>query len=39
MHEIHPSTVRQLEEIVIQLKNSGFIFTTVEDSAFSPVMR
>jgi len=39
MHEIHPSTVRQLEEIVIQLKNSGFIFTTVEDSAFIPVMR
>jgi peptidoglycan-N-acetylglucosamine deacetylase len=39
MHEIHPSTVRQLEEIVIQLKNSGFVFTTVEDSAFSPVMR
>ncbi|MEI6469888.1 MAG: polysaccharide deacetylase family protein [Betaproteobacteria bacterium] len=39
MHEIHPSTVRQLEEIVNQLKNSGFIFTTVEDSAFSPVMR
>jgi peptidoglycan/xylan/chitin deacetylase (PgdA/CDA1 family) len=39
MHEIHPTTVRQLEEIVIQLKTAGFIFTTVDDPAFEPVMR
>jgi peptidoglycan/xylan/chitin deacetylase (PgdA/CDA1 family) len=39
MHEIHPSTLHQLEEIVIQLKASSFIFTTVEDSAFESVMR
>jgi peptidoglycan/xylan/chitin deacetylase (PgdA/CDA1 family) len=39
MHEIHPSTSHQLEEIVVQLKSAGFVFTTLEDSAFEPVMR
>ena len=35
MHEIHPNTVRQLEDIISQLKASGFEFGSLSEEAFA----
>ena len=39
MHEIHPNTVKQLEEIIKQLLNDGFVFGTIIDAGFQPSLR
>ncbi len=39
MHEIHPNTIKKLEEIIIQILADGFIFGTILDDDFIPSMR
>jgi len=39
MHEIHPNTIRMLEEIIVRLKQDGFVFGTIEDVNFAPSLR
>ncbi len=39
MHEIHPKTVRKLEEIITQLKAEGFSFGSILDDDFQQSMR
>jgi len=39
LHEIHPNTLRQLEEIIIRLKKEGFVFTDIRDDGFESSMR
>jgi peptidoglycan/xylan/chitin deacetylase (PgdA/CDA1 family) len=39
MHEIHPNTIKQLEEIILQLKAEGFSFGTILDDDFQQSMR
>lgn len=39
MHEIHPNTIKKLEEIVLQLRAEGFAFGTILDDDFQPSMR
>jgi peptidoglycan-N-acetylglucosamine deacetylase len=31
LHEIHPNTIRQLDDIIVRLKNEGFAFGSIED--------
>jgi peptidoglycan/xylan/chitin deacetylase (PgdA/CDA1 family) len=39
MHEIHPNTVKKLDEIVTQLIADGFIFGSILDEDFAKSMR
>jgi peptidoglycan/xylan/chitin deacetylase (PgdA/CDA1 family) len=39
MHEIHPNTIKKLEEIITQLKAEGFSFGTILDEDFQQSMR
>lgn len=39
LHEIHPNTIRQLEEIIVRLKANGFAFGSVEDEGFAQSLR
>ncbi len=39
MHEIHPNTIKKLEEIIIQLRAEGFSFGTILDEDFQQSMR
>jgi peptidoglycan/xylan/chitin deacetylase (PgdA/CDA1 family) len=39
MHEIHPNTVKQLEEVIKQLLNDGFVFGTLLDEGFQQSLR
>jgi peptidoglycan/xylan/chitin deacetylase (PgdA/CDA1 family) len=39
MHEIHPSTVRQLEKIIVAILAEGYAFTSIEDPEFSASLR
>lgn len=39
MHEIHPNTIKKLEEIIVQLKGEGFSFGTILDDDFQQSMR
>jgi len=39
MHEIHPNTIKKLEEIIVRLKQEGFIFGSIEDPDISPSLR
>jgi len=39
MHEIHPNTVRKLEEIIIQLQADGFVFGSILDEGFQASLR
>jgi len=39
MHEIHPNTVKQLEEVIKQLLNDGFVFSTILDEGFQQSLR
>jgi peptidoglycan/xylan/chitin deacetylase (PgdA/CDA1 family) len=39
MHEIHPNTVRKLDEIVTQLIAEGFVFGSILDEDFAKSMR
>jgi peptidoglycan/xylan/chitin deacetylase (PgdA/CDA1 family) len=39
MHEIHPSSIHQLNTIIEQLKEQGFEFTNLDDPEFSKSIR
>jgi len=39
LHEIHPNTLRQLEDIIVRLKKDGFAFGSIEDEDFAPSLR
>ncbi len=39
LHEIHPNTIRKLEEIIVRLKEDGFIFGSIEDTDFVSSLR
>lgn len=39
MHEIHPNTLRQLEEIIIRLQADGYRFKSVTDPDFEKYLR
>jgi peptidoglycan/xylan/chitin deacetylase (PgdA/CDA1 family) len=39
LHEIHPNTIKKLEEIIVRLKEEGFIFGSIEDLDFIPSLR
>ncbi|WP_319239268.1 polysaccharide deacetylase family protein [uncultured Propionivibrio sp.] len=39
MHEIHPNTLARLEEIIVRLKEEGFLFGAIEDPEFLPSLR
>jgi peptidoglycan/xylan/chitin deacetylase (PgdA/CDA1 family) len=39
LHEIHPNTVRQLEQIIVQIQADGFAFGSVLDPEFAPSLR
>ena len=39
MHEIHPNTLKKLDEIITRLKEDGFVFGSIEDSDFIPDLR
>ncbi len=39
MHEIHPNTIRKLDEIIGRLKEDGFTFGSIEDADFVPSLR
>ena len=39
MHEIHPNTVRQLEEIILGIRANGYDFASVNESDFAASLR
>jgi peptidoglycan/xylan/chitin deacetylase (PgdA/CDA1 family) len=39
MHEIHPNTIKKLEEIITQLQADGFVFGTILDEDFQASLR
>lgn len=39
MHEIHPRTVRQLEEVIARLKSLGYAFGSIDEPAFEASLR
>lgn len=39
MHEIHPHTLQKLEEIIVKLKDKGYIFVSLTDDEFKSAMR
>jgi peptidoglycan/xylan/chitin deacetylase (PgdA/CDA1 family) len=39
MHEIHPSTIHQLNDIIEQLLSQGYEFTNLDDAAFGGSIR
>ncbi len=39
MHEIHPNTIKKLEEIITQLRADGFVFGTILDEDFQQSLR
>lgn len=39
LHEIHPNTLKKLEEIITRLKAEGFTFAALDDPEFAPVLR
>lgn len=39
LHEIHPSTVRQLEVIIKRVLAEGYAFVSLADPAFAPSLR
>jgi len=39
LHEIHPNTLKKLNEIIIRLLDSGFVFGSIEDDDFKPSLR
>jgi len=39
MHEIHPNTLKQLEEIITQMISEGFTFGTILDADFQSSLR
>lgn len=39
LHEIHPNTIRQLDDIIVRLKNEGFAFGSIEDEDFASSLR
>ncbi|HEY1394445.1 MAG TPA: polysaccharide deacetylase family protein, partial [Methylibium sp.] len=39
MHEIHPNTVRQLDEVLTALESAGFVFVRLDEPAFEADMR
>jgi peptidoglycan/xylan/chitin deacetylase (PgdA/CDA1 family) len=39
MHEIHPNTIKKLEEIIVQLRAEGFTFGSILDEDFQQSMR
>ena len=39
MHEIHPNTIKKLDEIIVRLKEEGFVFGSIEDMDFVPSLR
>jgi peptidoglycan/xylan/chitin deacetylase (PgdA/CDA1 family) len=39
MHEIHPNTIKMLEEIIVRLKQEGVTFGSIEDTDFVSSLR
>ena len=39
LHEIHPNTLAQLDELIERLKAEGFAFGSIEDEAFAASLR
>jgi len=39
LHEIHPNTIRHLEEIILALRADGFTFGSLTDEAFASSLR
>ncbi len=39
MHEIHPNTLKKLEDIIIRLKQEGFMFSSIEEPDFESSLR
>ena len=39
MHEIHPNTIRRLEDIIVQIRADGYTFDTLQDAAFEASLR
>ena len=39
MHEIHPNTVHQLEEIILGIRANGYDFASVDESDFVTSLR
>jgi len=39
LHEIHPNTLRQLDEIIVRLLHDGFSFADIHDAGFEPTLR
>jgi peptidoglycan/xylan/chitin deacetylase (PgdA/CDA1 family) len=39
MHEIHPHTIVQLEQIVVQLLADGYVFARLDEARMAPLLR
>lgn len=39
LHEIHPNTVRRLDEIIVRLLEDGFTFGAIDEPEFAPSLR
>ena len=39
MHEIHPNTLKKLEQVIVQLQAEGFVFGNVQDPEFQASLR
>lgn len=39
MHEIHPNTLKKLEQIIVAMQADGFIFGSILDADFQPSLR
>src|SRR5471030_1763756 len=39
MHEIHPNTLKKLEQIILAMQADGFIFGSILDADFQPSLR
>jgi peptidoglycan/xylan/chitin deacetylase (PgdA/CDA1 family) len=39
MHEIHPNTLKKLEQIIVAMQAEGFVFGAVTDADFQPSLR
>ncbi|HZX31119.1 MAG TPA: polysaccharide deacetylase family protein [Rhodocyclaceae bacterium] len=39
LHEIHPNTLKRLDEIIVKLKEDGFVFGSIDEPEFAPSLR
>jgi peptidoglycan/xylan/chitin deacetylase (PgdA/CDA1 family) len=39
LHEIHPNTVKRLDEIIVKLKEDGFAFGSIDEPEFALSLR